>query len=88
MEKNKYGIDEPLDKQEINKDMLDLMIVPLVGYDANKYRLGYGGGYYDRYLKDFKAPAIGLAYSFQYIKHYQPENFDIPLDDLIPDEKI
>lgn len=88
MEKNKYGIDEPLDKQEINKDMLDLMIVPLVGYDANKYRLGYGGGYYDRYLKDFKAPAIGLAYSFQYIKHYQPENFDIPLDDLITDEKI
>ena len=43
------------------------MIVPLVGYDANCYRLGYGGGYYDRYLKDFNAPTIGLAYSFQYL---------------------
>ena len=65
MIKNKYGIDEPIDKQEINKEFLDLMIVPLVGYDTNCYRLGYGGGYYDRYLKDFNAPTIGLAYSFQ-----------------------
>ena len=40
MIKNKYGIDEPIDKQEINKEFLDLMIVPLVGYDANCYRLG------------------------------------------------
>ena len=79
MIKNKYGIDEPIDKQEINKEFLDLMIVPLVGYDANCYRLGYGGGYYDRYLKDFNAPTIGLAYSFQYIEHYQSEDFDIPL---------
>lgn len=88
MIKNKYGIDEPIDKQEINKEFLDLMIVPLVGYDANCYRLGYGGGYYDRYLKDFNAPTIGLAYSFQYIGHYQSENFDIPLDDIITDKKI
>lgn len=88
MIKNKYGIDEPIDKQEINKEFLDLMIVPLVGYDANCYRLGYGGGYYDRYLKDFNAPTIGLAYSFQYIGHYQSEDFDIPLDDIITDKKI
>ena len=88
MIKNKYGIDEPIDKQEINKEFLDLMIVPLVGYDANCYRLGYGGGYYDRYLKDFNAPTIGLAYSFQYIEHYQSEDFDIPLDDIITDKKI
>lgn len=87
MIKNKYGIDEPIDKQEINKEFLDLMIVPLVGYDANCYRLGYGGGYYDRYLKDFNAPTIGLAYSFQYIEHYQSEDFDIPLDDIITDKK-
>ena len=86
--KNKYGIDEPIDKQEINKEFLDLMIVPLVGYDANCYRLVYGGGYYDRYLKDFNAPTIGLAYTFQYIEHYQSEDFDIPLDDIITDKKI
>ena len=79
---------KPIDKQEINKEFLDLMIVPLVGYDANCYRLGYGGGYYDRYLKDFNAPTIGLAYSFQYIEHYQSEDFDIPLDDIITDKKI
>ena len=77
-----------IDKQEINKEFLDLMIVPLVGYDTNCYRLGYGGGYYDRYLKDFNAPTIGLAYSFQYIEHYQSEDFDIPLDDIITDKKI
>ena len=43
---------------------------------------------YDRYLKDFNAPTIGLAYSFQYIEHYQSEDFDIPLDDIITDKKI
>ena len=63
-DKNKYGIDEPIDKQEINKEFLDLMIVPFQVSDANCYRLGYGGGCMIDILKDFNAPTIGLAYSF------------------------
>ena len=88
MIENKYEILEPKEKQEISKDDLDLMIVPLVGYNQDNYRLGYGGGYYDRYLKDFKGSTIGLAYSFQYIEKYTHESFDIPLDFIITDKKI
>ena len=88
MQKNKYGILEPDEKIEIDKDQLDLMIVPLVGYNQNNYRLGYGGGYYDRYLKNYHGYTIGLAYLFQYLKDYQPEFFDIPLNQIITDEKI
>ena len=88
MQKNKYGILEPDEKIEIDKDQLDLMIVPLVGYNQNNYRLGYGGGYYDRYLKNYNGYTIGLAYTFQYLKDYQPEFFDIPLNQIITDEKI
>ena len=73
---------------EIEKDQLYLMIVPLVGYNQNNYRLGYGGGYYDRYLKNYNGYTIGLAYTFQYLKDYQPEFFDIPLNQIITDEKI
>lgn len=83
LKKNKYQIYEPINKQLINKDKLDLLIVPLVGYDKDNYRLGYGGGYYDRYLVDYPGYTIGLAYSFQYLDNYQKENFDIPLDKII-----
>ena len=85
MIENRYGILEPIEKQEINKDILDLIIVPLVGYNENNYRLGYGGGYYDRYLKDYQGYTVGLAYGFQYLKDYQPESFDIPLKQIITD---
>lgn len=88
MQKNKYGILEPDEKIEISKNQLDLMIVPLVGYNQDNYRLGYGGGYYDCYLKKYKGYTIGLAYTFQYLKDYQPESFDIPLNQIITDEKI
>ena len=45
---NKYGIPEPMSLKIIYPDVL---LVPLVGFDKNKFRLGYGGGYYDRYIE-------------------------------------
>lgn len=85
LEKNKYQIYEPINKQVVDKEELDLIIVPLVGFDKDNYRLGYGGGYYDRYLTSYTGYTIGLAYSFQFIDNYQKENFDIPLDQIITD---
>ena len=85
LEKNKYQIYEPIDKHIINKDELDLIVVPLVGFDKDNYRLGYGGGYYDRYLANYPGYTIGLAYSFQLIDNYKKEDFDIALDQIITD---
>ena len=87
---NKLGIAEP--KKIKNKLIPDLIFVPLVGYDNNLNRLGYGGGFYDRFFeknsKLKKIIKIGLAFSFQKIKKLKTNKFDKKLDRIITDIKI
>lgn len=80
---NRMGILEPDNKKLVLSDQIDLMIVPLVGYDKNNNRLGYGGGYYDRYLKNYNQTTIGLAFSFQMVDCLPVEPFDLPIDVII-----
>ena len=86
---NKLGIPEPYKFSK--KIVPDLIFVPLVGYDSYLNRLGYGGGFYDRYFeknsntkKIFK---IGLAFSFQKIKKLPVNKFDKKLDRIITEKK-
>ena len=72
----------------INKNKIDLLIVPIVAYDKNHNRLGYGGGYYDRYLKDYCGNVIGLAFNFQQVENLPVENFDLPIKIIIDEKKI
>ena len=51
LEINKYGMLEPYNKKEIS--VPNIMLIPLIAYDENKNRLGYGGGFYDRYLNEY-----------------------------------
>ena len=66
---NKYGIPEPVSSKIFYPDIL---LVPLVGYDNDLNRLGYGGGFYDRYIEKIekikRVIKIGLAFSYQKIK--------------------
>ena len=81
---NKYGIPEPISEKVIYPDIL---LVPLLAFDSRLYRIGYGGGYYDRYIKKIKQKknitTIGLAYSFQKIKEVPINKHDIKLDFVI-----
>ena len=87
LKKGNFGILEPLNQGKIiNKENIDLLIVPIVAFDSNHNRLGYGGGYYDRYLKNYFGKVIGLAFSFQQIETLPVESFDIPIKTII-DEK-
>ena len=87
LKKGNFGILEPLNQGKIiNKENIDLLIVPIVAFDSNHNRLGYGGGYYDRYLKNYFGKVIGLAFSFQQIEILPVESFDIPIKTII-DEK-
>ena len=85
---NKYGIPEPISN---NIRYPDLLLVPLVAYDKKFNRIGYGGGYYDRYLKKIskrkKIITIGLAYSFQKVINIPINDYDIKLDYIITDKK-
>ena len=85
---NKYGIPEPIS----NKIKFpDILLVPLVAYDKNLNRVGYGGGFYDRYIKIIKkykkVITIGLAYSFQKVNKIPVNKNDIKLDIIITEKK-
>jgi 5-formyltetrahydrofolate cyclo-ligase len=86
---NKFGIPEPISSKIIYPDIL---LVPLVGYDNNLNRLGYGGGFYDRYIekieKKKKVMKIGLAFSYQKINTIPLDKFDKKLDFLITEKEI
>ena len=86
---NKYGIPEPLS----NKIKFpDILLVPLVAYDESNNRIGYGGGFYDRYINKLKRykkiVTIGLAYSFQKVKKIPVDENDVKLDFIITKKKF
>ena len=84
LEINDYGIPEPI--SNIIK-LPNILLVPLVAFDNNCNRIGYGGGFYDRYIKKLKKKkkivTIGLAYSFQKVKKIPVAKYDIQLDFII-----
>jgi 5-formyltetrahydrofolate cyclo-ligase len=82
LEKNNFGILEPKDCEVINKNDIDLAIVPALAYSPLGYRIGYGGGYYDVFLKDFKGFSIGMVLKELLIKGLIPEKNDIPVKKL------
>lgn len=84
-----FGNMEPDGKTAI-VGYFDLIIVPVLGFDKDKFRLGYGGGYYDRFLsKQAYGQSVGLAYSFCEIKPSLPRQpHDVPLDIVITDKSI
>ena len=86
---NKFGIPEPVSSKIFYPDIL---LVPLVAYDNNLNRLGYGGGYYDRYIekleKTKKIIKIGLAFSFQKISSIPIDQYDKRLDFIITEKEI
>lgn len=83
-----YGIPEPDPNrcEALSVDRLDLVLVPGLVFDRFGYRIGYGGGYYDRFLQNIGAgtPLLSLAYPFQITEEALPrESFDLPVDRLI-----
>lgn len=85
-----WGLLEPIVSQtvEVHKDSIDLVIVPGLGYTKKGYRLGFGGGYYDRFLSDYHGNNISLAFPEQIIQTLPVEPHDIPIQKLITPEEV
>ena len=85
---NKFGIPEPI-SNELKKP--DILLVPLVAYDKYLNRIGYGGGFYDRYIdkikKRKKIITVGLAYSYQEVKKIPINRYDIKLDYIVTEKQ-
>ena len=86
---NKYGIPEP---ETTNRVYPDILFVPLVAFDKKLNRLGYGGGFYDRYIQKIskikKVVKVGLAFSFQKLKTIPVNKHDKKLDIIITEKDI
>ena len=84
---NKFGIPEP---EKIKKVIPELILVPLVAFDKKLFRIGYGGGYYDRYIEKYLIKKnilkVGVAYSFQKINKVPINKFDKKLDLIITEK--
>lgn len=88
LEANKWGVPEPKDGKEISPEELELVIVPMVGGDTKCNRIGYGEGFYDRFLKQVHCPKIGLIFERNIVEQVPVENFDVPLDKIITESQI
>lgn len=89
-EVNKYGIAEPVGAEIRVADELDLIIVPLLAYDVRGHRIGYGKGYYDRFLRDCRDDVLKIGFSFFEPEQTIPEinRYDVKLDYCITPHRI
>tara|TARA_B100000965_G_scaffold47151_1_gene34523 strand:- start:1065 stop:1637 length:573 start_codon:yes stop_codon:yes gene_type:complete len=93
MSNNKYGIKESDDMETVEFHEIDVAVLPLVGIDVNGFRLGYGGGYYDRLSnqrsKMAKKPfIIGVGYAFQILEISFAEDHDLKCDSVITEKGV
>ncbi|MEH7236024.1 5-formyltetrahydrofolate cyclo-ligase [Bacillus sp. JJ1562] len=85
-----YGLQEPIEEQtrEILHNEMDVLIVPGLCFATNGYRLGHGGGYYDRYLTEYKGNTLSLAFPKQLVEKIPLEPFDIPVQKIVTNSKV
>ncbi len=88
-----YGVKEPKDefKRPFDKNMIDLVIVPGVAFGENRCRMGYGAGFYDRFISSIQNNSlvtIGIAFELQMYDHIPHENHDVILDYIVTEKRI
>ncbi|RUA07068.1 MAG: 5-formyltetrahydrofolate cyclo-ligase [Gammaproteobacteria bacterium] len=85
--KNRFGIKEPDTSVLLNAEQMDVIFMPLVGFDQNKNRIGRGGGFYDRTLafrqRQTHPKLYGLAFDCQKVDAIETRAWDVPLDAVI-----
>ena len=81
--KGRYGILEPISPMEFPKDEIDFVIVPGVAFSKDGYRLGYGKGYYDRFLSDINPYKLGVCKKELFLEKLPYNEFDIKINDVL-----
>jgi 5-formyltetrahydrofolate cyclo-ligase len=95
MIRNRFGIPEPAGSGRRPPSGLDVVLVPLVGFDGSGHRLGMGGGYYDRTFRFLlnrhcwrRPHLIGLAYEFQRVPALPQRPWDVPLEMVVTEDRV
>jgi 5-formyltetrahydrofolate cyclo-ligase len=84
-----YGPDEPADRTPVDPAEIDAIVVPGLAFDRRGFRVGYGGGHYDRYLRSLgdRATRVGVAFEVQLVEHVPRGRFDQPVDVVVTEEE-
>jgi len=87
-----FGVMEPKEEtlRPVDPSILDLVIVPGVAFDKSGYRIGYGGGYYDRFIPRLsdKATTVSLAFDMQLVDKVPTNQYDIPVEYIVTEEQF
>lgn len=85
-----YGLLEPIvsETESVNPDEIDLVVVPGLAFSKDGYRLGFGGGYYDRFLANYRGNTVSLAFKDQIVPDVPVESHDIPVRKIVSSEGV
>lgn len=83
LKKGSFGILEPETGEAVDLSLFDAMVVPVVGFDSLRHRIGYGGGYYDSALDKTHCEKIGLAYALTQVENFLSDPHDINMDVIL-----
>lgn len=84
VEKGYAGIPEPIADGPVAEDELALVMMPGLAFDPQGHRIGYGGGFYDKFLAaEPNHPTVAMCYEFQMLSHLETEEHDIPVDTVL-----
>lgn len=83
-----FGAEEPVADARVDPSTIDVVGVPGVAFDREGRRIGYGGGYYDRFLRGLPAFTVGLVFGFQVVDQDLPTGrFDLPVDAIVTEDE-
>ncbi len=87
---NSWGIPEPVKGDVIDDSEIDLVLVPLLAFDKNGYRVGYGKGFYDRFLEPIKDKVlkVGISCCNEVVEFEGIDQYDVPLDYCVTPNKV
>lgn len=88
LQPNKWGVLEPVQVHSVSTEKIELVLVPLLAIDKKGNRLGYGKGFYDRFLKAVSVPTLGLVFENFILDSIPFDSFDQKLDGFISEKGI
>jgi 5-formyltetrahydrofolate cyclo-ligase len=88
MKSNIYGIPEPVLTSDSEEEQPDVVIVPGIAFDEKLCRVGFGGGYYDRFLKNAGAYKIGVCFDYQIVDCIDSCSHDVPMDIIVTEKRM
>lgn len=87
--KGKFGIREPINYKKNNKlKKIEIALIPGIAFDESGNRIGFGGGYFDKFLKKVHCTTIALAYEFQIIDKVPADEYDIAVDWIVTEKRV